>query len=249
MALLSGEVALVTGASRRLGKAIAQSLAAAGARVVVNYKAHDADARQVVAGIQNAGGEAMAVCADITSQYAIHGMVATVEATWGPITILVNNATGPQPMKAIEDYTWQDYLDQLHYFVKAPLELTQRVLPAMKAAQKGRIINIGSEVVDLGNAYYSAYVTAKAAMIGFTRSWASELGPNGITVNLVAPGWIPGDASSLGSPDNYQPYLGGVLLGHMGVPEDIGAAVVFFASPMGKFVTGQVLSVNGGKTF
>jgi 3-oxoacyl-[acyl-carrier protein] reductase len=246
MGVLAGEVALVTGASRGLGKAIARALAAEGARVAVNYHASDAGAAEVVALIRQAGGEAMAVRADITREDELAAMVQAVVDAWGPIGVLVNNATGPQPMKPVEEYTWEDYLDQLHFFVKAPLQLVQQVLPAMKARRQGRIINIGSEVVQMGNVDYSAYVTAKAAMIGMTRSWANEFGPSGITVNLIAPGWIPVERH-IG--DDTSPYADNLPLRHTGTPEDIAAAVVFFAGPSGRFITGETLNVNGGNTF
>ena len=246
---LSQEIALVTGASRGLGKAIALALASEGARVAVNYFASEAGAMRVVEAIRAAGGDALAVRADITREDELHVMVATVARAWGPISVLVNNATGPQPMKAIEDYTWQDYLDQLNFFVKAPLQLAQLVLPAMKAARHGRIINIGSEVMDLGNAHYSAYVTAKAAMLGMTRSWANEVGRYGITVNLIAPGWIPVERHEQAPEAEFAAYAGQLPLRRMGAPEDIAAAAVFFAGPGGKYITGQALSVNGGNTF
>ena len=243
---LHGRVALVTGASRGLGAAIARTLAAQGARVVVNYARSQELADGVVETIREGGGEALAVRADVLEPTQIKQMVEKVENHFGPVEILINNATGPQPNKPLEAYVWQDFQDQLDFFLKAPLLLMQETMPAMKRAGWGRVIHIGSEVAELGNANFSSYASAKAAMLGLTRSWANELGRDGITVNLIAPGWIPvekhDDLSGMDA------YLRGVPLGRHGVPEDIGFAVAFLASDEANFITGQRLAVNGGKT-
>ncbi len=243
---LHGRVALVTGASRGLGSAIAKVLAAQGARVVVNYARSQELADGVVEAIRENGGEALAVQADVLEPTQIERLVKETEAHFGNIEILVNNATGPQPNKPLEAYTWQDFQDQLDFFLKAPLLLMQHTLPAMKRAGWGRVIHIGSEVAELGNANFSSYASAKAAMLGLTRSWASELGGDGITVNLIASGWIPVERHDDLSDMNA--YLQGVPLGRHGVPEDIGFAAAFLASDEANFITGQRLAVNGGKT-
>jgi 3-oxoacyl-[acyl-carrier protein] reductase len=180
--------ALVTGASRGLGAAIAERLAADGWKVVVNY-AHDTAGATAVAG--RIGVAAHVSRFDVTDEEAVRRGIADIRENAGPISVVVNNATGPQPMMPIEKQTWDDHLDQLRFFVKAPLLLLHAVLPDLRAAGEGRIINIGSEVADLGNTDFGHYVSAKAAMHGLTRSWARELGPLGITVNTVEPGWIP----------------------------------------------------------
>jgi len=246
---LRGHTALVTGASRGLGAAIAKTLADSGARVVVNYARSEVEADNVVAGIETAGGEAAAIRADVTDPMQVRGLVADTERLFGPVDILVNNATGPQPMKRLEDYTWDDFQHQLDFFVKAPVLLMQAILPGMRRQGWGRVVNIGSEVVDLGAAEYSAYVAAKAAMVGLTRSWARELGPNGVTVNLVAPGWIPVERHAHVARSDLANYAAGVPLGRQGVPEDVAQAVAFLASEEANFITGQCLSVNGGNTF
>ncbi|MDD9269739.1 SDR family oxidoreductase [Paenibacillus sp. GCM10023248] len=246
-AKLEGKIALVTGASRGLGRHIAAALAAAGAQVAVNYANSIQDAEETVRMITAAGGTAAAFRANVTNEAEVAELVSRVERHFGShIDILVNNATGPQPMVSIEESTWQTYMDQLEFFVKAPLLLTQAVLPGMKLAGAGSIINIGSEVVQIGNANFSSYVTAKSSMVGMTRSWASELGPHGIRVNLIAPGWIPVERHAGANTDGYR---AGVPLGRVGEPADIAAAVVFMASPESAFITGQCLSVNGGNTF
>ena len=193
---LRGEVALVTGASRGLGAAIARKLAACGARVAVNYFGSPEKARQVIDQIHRDGGTAEGFQADVREESAVDGLVEQVKKKLGPIGVLVINATGPQPFIRIEDLTWRHCLDQLEFFVKSPLLLVKAVLPAMKERRCGRIINIGSEVFERGVPEFSNYVSAKGAQLGLTRSWAMELAAWQITVNLVAPGWIPRNDTS-----------------------------------------------------
>jgi len=244
---LNGKIALVTGASKGLGKYISAALADSGANVIVNFAHSQEAAQQTVDFIRSNGGNAIAVKGDVTNKEEVKRLVGeTEEAFGGTIDILVNNATGPQPTLSIEESTWEDYLDQLNFFVKAPLLLTKEVLLGMKTKGEGRIINIGSEVIQVGNPHFANYVTAKSAQLGMTRSWASELGPHGITVNLLNPGWIPVERHEGIDTSGYQK---GVPLGKMGEPIDIGNAVVFLASNEAKFITGQSLSVNGGFTF
>src|SRR4051812_4874663 len=188
---LTNRVALVTGASRGLGAAIAVELAARGAKVAVNYFGSPEKAGKVVEQIRQAGGTAEAVGGDVRDEQQVAQMVTSVEKSLGAIDILVLNATGPQPFVKIEDLTWQACLDQLEFFVKSPVILTKAVLGKMKQKRHGRIIQIGSEVFAKGVPEFSNYVAAKGAQLGLTRSWSMELAPHGITVNLVAPGWIP----------------------------------------------------------
>ncbi len=245
---LSGEVALVTGASRGLGAAIARSLGEAGAKVAVNSFGSPDKARQVVDSIRAGGGEADVFVADVREEDQVGRMVREVEAKLGPVSVLVLNATGPQPFLKLEDLTWRDCLDQLEFFVKSPLLLTQAVLPGMKARRRGRIIQIGSEVFEKGVAQFSSYVQAKGAQLGLTRSWANELAEWQITVNLVAPGWIPTERHDADPQEMKDAYTSGVPLKHMGEGRDIGDAVAFLASEGARFITGQRLSVNGGNT-
>jgi 3-oxoacyl-[acyl-carrier protein] reductase len=241
--------ALVTGASRGLGAAIAYSLGAAGMKVAVNYFADESAAQRVCSQIQAAGSSAAAFRADVRDEAATAAMVQQVEATLGPVDVLVLNATGPQPLLSIEDQTWQSYLDQLEFFVKSPLLLVKSVLPSMKQRGFGRIVNIGSEVFELGNPRFAHYVAAKGAQLGLTRSWANELAPSGITVNLVAPGWIPTDRDSSASDADRAGYIAGVPMGRRGEPQDVGAMVAFLAGDSARFITGQKFAVNGGNTF
>jgi 3-oxoacyl-[acyl-carrier protein] reductase len=245
---LTNKVALVTGASRGLGKAIAAHLAACGAKVALNYFASPDLAEKTVAEIRAAGGQAQAFRADVRDQAAVRQTVTDIEKSFGPLDILVFNATGPQPFRSIEELTWQDCLDQLEFFVKSPILFTQAVLPSMKSRRRGRIINIGSEVFEKGVPKFSNYVAAKGAQLGLTRSWAMELAEWNITVNLVAPGWIPTERHATDPQDMKDAYTAAVPMKRMGVPHDIAAAVAFLASDAANFITGQKISVNGGNT-
>ncbi len=245
---LAGQVALVTGASRGLGASIALSLGRRGARVAVNTFGSPEKARAVADAIRDQGGEAEVFKADVRDEEQVRAMVAAVQGRFGPVEILVCNATGPQPFVRLEDLTWRHCLDQLEFFVKSPLLLAQAVVPGMKARKGGRIIQIGSEVFEKGIPQFSNYVQAKGAQLGLTRSWANELAPWQITVNLVAPGWIPTERHAGDSQEMKDAYAAGVPMKRMGVPEDIGEAVAFLASDSARFITGQRLSVNGGNT-
>jgi NAD(P)-dependent dehydrogenase (short-subunit alcohol dehydrogenase family) len=245
---LHGKVALVTGASRGLGAAIARKLAARGGRVAINYFGSPHKARQVHEQIREAGGTAEVFQADVRDEAAVSELVALVTRTFGPIDILVLNATGPQPFIRLEDLTWRHCLDQLEFFVKSPVLLAKAVLPSMKERRYGRIINIGSEVFERGVARFSNYVSAKGAQLGLTRSWAMELAPWQITVNLVAPGWIPTERHASDSQESKDAYAALVPMKRMGDPDDVAEAVAYLASEGARFVTGQKISVNGGNT-
>ncbi len=245
---LSGKVALVTGASRGLGAAIARSLGSRGARVAVNTFGSPEKAEIVAEEIRRAKGLAEVFRADVRDEGEVRAMVGAIGAKLGPVDILVCNATGPQPFRKLEELTWQDCLDQLEFFVKSPILLAQAVVPGMKERRSGRIIQIGSEVFEKGVPQFSNYVQAKGAQLGLTRSWANELAAWQITVNLVAPGWIPTERHADDSQAMKDAYASGVPMGRMGVPEDVGEAVAFLASDSARFITGQRVSVNGGHT-
>ena len=176
-------------------------------------------------------------------------MVATTEEKFGPIDILVVNATPDQPHKPIEDYDWAFYQQMLDFFIKSPFLLARAVLPEMKRRRQGRIINIGSEVYQLGVGDFSAYVAAKGGQAGWTRSMATELAPWNITVNLVSPGWIPGERHENDPQEDKDRYRAAIPLNRWGTPADVAAAVLYLASQEASFITGQNLCVNGGKTY
>jgi 3-oxoacyl-[acyl-carrier protein] reductase len=239
--------ALVTGASRGLGAAIAGRLAADGLPVAVNYRSDADGAQRVVRQIRDAGGTAEAFAADVTDEDAVTGLIEQVGEVLGPIGVLVCNATGPQPIVPLTELTWQHHLDQLTFFVKSPTLLVRAALPALSQGG-GRIVQIGSDVFARGLPGMSAYVAAKGAQIGLTRSWARELGRYGITVNLVAPGWIPVERHADVSADDLENYRDGVPMARLGLPDDVAGAVSYLASSSAGFITGQTVTVNGGHT-
>jgi 3-oxoacyl-[acyl-carrier protein] reductase len=240
-------VALVTGSSRGLGSAIARRLARDGLAVAVNDVHAAAPARDVVDAIRDEGGVAEAFAADVTDARQAADLVAAVAENLGSVDVLVLNATGPQPEAPLPDVAWEDHVAQLEFFVKSPVLLGRAVLPGMQAQRFGRIVQIDSEVVDRPPPGRSAYVTAKSAQIGLTRSWARELARFGITVNTVAPGFVPVERHA-DVPDGVRnAYLVSVPVGRMGTRDDIANAVSFFASERAGFVTGQRLVVDGGR--
>ncbi|HTF71097.1 MAG TPA: SDR family oxidoreductase [Edaphobacter sp.] len=241
----SRRTTLITGASRGLGAALALEQGAVGSNVAINYFNSSDAAEQLCQRILQTGGYAHAFHADVRSEAEIVRLVREVTDIFGGIDILVVNATGPQPFLSIEEQTWDSYLDQLEFFVKSPLLLLKQVLPGMKERGFGRIINIGSEVFELGNSRFANYVAAKAAQLGLTRSWARELAPTGITVNLVAPGWIPTERHADASQEDLESYAANVPMNRMGTPEDVVKVVAFLASDAAGFIPGQRFSVTG----
>jgi 3-oxoacyl-[acyl-carrier protein] reductase len=244
----TNRTAIVTGASRGLGAAIAMELAAAGLKVAVNFFNSQAAADRVCEQIRGAGGVAEAFRADVRDEDQVARLVEEVRSSLGEVDTIVLNATGHQPMPSIEEQTWQSYLDQLEFFLKSPLLLLQQVLPAMKRNKFGRIVQIGSEVVELGNPQFANYVSAKGAQLGQTRSWARELAPHGITVNMVAPGWILTERHADAKREEMDAYVAGVPMRRMGQAADIGRMVAFLCSEGACFLTGQKIAVNGGNT-
>jgi 3-oxoacyl-[acyl-carrier protein] reductase len=245
---LKNHVAVVTGSSTGLGKAIAMALGKAGAKVVVNYFNNEARARRTLAELEQAKVEAVLVKASAVSEEGVEAMFSAAEAKLGPVDIVVVNATPAQPLKPIEDYDWDFYQSMLDYFVKSPFLLARRGLPRMKAKKWGRIVNITSEVFHRAVAPFSAYVAAKGGQIGWSRSMSRELAPFGITVNTVAPGWIPVERHENDSPEEKEAYRSLIPAGRWGTPEDVAQAVLYFASEEASFITGQTLCVNGGMT-
>jgi 3-oxoacyl-[acyl-carrier protein] reductase len=240
-------LALVTGSSRGLGSAIARRLARDGLAVAVNGLRDDGPAAGVVADIRADGGVAEAFPADVTDERQAVELVAAAGDRLGPVQVLVLNATGPQPEAPLAEVGWPDHLAQLNFFVKSPVLLGRAVLPGMQASRFGRIVQIDSEVADRPPPGRSAYATAKSAQIGLTRSWARELAPFGITVNTVAPGFIPVERHADVPAEVTSAYLASVPAGRMGAPEDIAHVVSFLASDGAGFVTGQRIVVDGGR--
>jgi 3-oxoacyl-[acyl-carrier protein] reductase len=240
---LDGRVALVTGASRNIGRAIALELAAAGAHVVVNALSARADAEAVAAEI---GPCAMVAMADVTDRAAVDAMIAAVRARFGRLDILVNNAAvrGEVPFAELDHATWSRILS---ICLDGAFHCTQAALPLLKEAGGATVVNIGGLTAHTGAVERTHVVTAKAGLVGMTRALAHELAGFGITVNNVAPGMM--DTKRGVSAGNQQPRHHATqqtLLGRRGHPDEIAAAVRWLAGPGGRFVTGQVIHVNGG---
>ncbi|SFA95513.1 3-oxoacyl-[acyl-carrier-protein] reductase [Selenomonas ruminantium] len=243
--LLDGKVALVTGASRGIGRAIALKLAAEGAKVAINYAGNTAKAEEVKAEIEKNGGEAILVQADVADSAAVEAMVnATVEA-FGQIDILVNNAgiTRDGLMMRMKD---EDFDAVINTNLKGVFYCTKLVSKLMMKKRSGRIINMASVVGLMGNAGQTNYAAAKAGVIGFSKSAAKELAARGITVNMVAPGFIDTDMTAAMTDKAKEMTLTGIPLNRMGTPEDVANAVAFLVSDNASYITGQVINVDGG---
>jgi 3-oxoacyl-[acyl-carrier protein] reductase len=245
---LAGRVALVTGNSTGLGKAIGLVLGRAGAAVPVNYFHNETRAQETLAEYQAAGIRTMLIQANAICPTDVARMVDQIESSWGTVDIVVPNATCDQPQRPIEEYDWDFYQSMIDFFLKSPYLLTRRTLPAMKTKRFGRIINITSEVFHRAVSPFSAYVAAKGAQVGWSRSMSQELAPFGITVNMVAPGWIPVERHVHDPEEQKQGYLNLIPAGHWGTPADVAHAVLYLASEQAGFVTGQTVAVNGGMT-
>jgi len=242
---LSGQVALVTGASRGIGAAIARDLAAAGARVVVNYRAQRPAAEAVVAAIATAGGAAESLPFDVADAEQVDAAVRTLVERLGKIDVLVNNAgvSADALILRTRDDDWNRVLD---VNLKGVFNCTRAVARSMMRARTGRIINISSVVAVSGNAGQASYAAAKAGVIGFTKATARELAGRGITANVIAPGLIATDMTDAMNPAARDMVLALVPLGRLGQPEEVAAAVTFLAGAGGAYITGQVIHINGG---
>ena len=243
--LLDGKTALVTGASRGIGRAIALCLAAEGARVAINYAGNVKAAEEVKAAIEAAGGTAILCQADIADSAAVEAMVANVVKEFGTIDILVNNAgiTRDTLLMRMKD---EDFAKVLDTNLKGVFYCTKAISKLMMKKRSGRIVNMASVVGLVGNAGQTNYAAAKAGVIGFSKSAAKELASRGITGNVVAPGFIGTDMTA-GLPESVkEKMLTDIPLGRMGEPEDVASAVLFLASDQASYITGQVVNVDGG---
>ena len=243
--LLDGKTALVTGASRGIGRAIALRLAAEGARVAINYAGNVKAAEEVKAAVEAAGGAAILCQADISNSAAVEAMVADVVKEFGTIDILVNNAgiTRDTLLMRMKD---EDFAKVLDTNLKGVFYCTKAVAKLMMKKRSGRIVNMASVVGLVGNAGQTNYAAAKAGVIGFSKSAARELASRGITVNVVAPGFIGTDMTAVLPEAVKEKTLAGIPLGKMGEPEDVANAVLFLASDQASYITGQVVNVDGG---
>ncbi|MEV6995789.1 SDR family oxidoreductase [Streptomyces sp. NPDC093228] len=243
----TGRVALVTGASSGIGAATARLLAARGMRVVVNYLRSSKSAEEVVADIEAAGGQAMAVQADVREVAAITNMVEQVRAAWSDIDVLVHNALIPYAVKSFQDMTWEELGGKLDVEMHSAFAVTKAVLPAMTAQGWGRIIYLGTGLSRRPREGMIALGTAKAALEQFARYLAQELGPQGITVNIVAPGPVESRiANDVFDDAQKQRQVAATPLGRLAHPDDVAQAVAFYAGEDNTFMTGTTAAVNGG---
>jgi 3-oxoacyl-[acyl-carrier protein] reductase len=242
---LSGKVAVVTGSSRGIGAGIAQTLAAQGAKVVVNHRNSPEGAEEVVSTIKAAGGEAIIIQADVGQSSEAQRLIKETIDTYGQIDILVNNAgtTRDTLIMMMKDEDWElvlrTNLTSTYYCSKAA------VRPMMKK-RSGRIINITSVVGLAGQAGQTNYAASKAGIVGFTKSLAKEVGSRNITVNAVAPGFVPTALTEVLPSEMTQAAIANTPLGRLGTVEDVANAVLFLVSNEAAFITGQVLTVDGG---
>ena len=243
---LRGRTALVTGGSRGIGRACCRSFAEAGAKVVVNYRVEAPSAELVVQRIREAGGEAFALGADVSRRPEAEMLADEAVDRFGGLDILVNNAGiwRGSPIDEMSDGEWEE---MLAVNLTGTFQATRAAVPHMKRAGSGRIINISSTAGQRGEAFHSHYAATKGAVISFTKSLAVELAPEGIQVNCVAPGWVESDMTrqSLDGPDRER-ILREIPLARAAQPEEIAGAVLFLASDLASFITGEILNVNGG---
>jgi len=239
---ISGKVALVTGASRGIGKAVALALAEAGVDVAVNYHTDDAAAQETCERIKGLGRRALAIRADVSQAAEVAWSVKTVEEGLGPVEILVNNAgiTRPQPLHEITEQDWDELLDTN---LKSVFLMTQQILPGMRARHWGRIVNLSSVAAQTGGVVGPHYAASKAGILGLTHSYATLLAKEGITVNAIAPALIYTEMVAL----NPKARADLIPVGRFGTVEETAEIVVMLAR--NGYVTGQTINVNGGWYF
>lgn len=240
-------VALVTGAGRNIGRAIALALAGDGLAVVVNARSNREEAEAVVQEIVAAGGDALACLADVTDRAAVDAMMEAVRLRYGRLDILVNNAALRQE-SAFDETTYAAWRAALAVCLDGAFHCTQAALPLLRQSGEGSVINIGGMTAHTGASHRVHVVTAKAGLVGMTRALATELSPQGITVNCVAPGLIATQREpSEGAPRHHS--LHQTLVGRRGLPQEVAEAVRWLAGSGTRYVTGQVLHLNGGAYF
>ncbi len=245
--MLEGKVAIVTGASRGIGRAIAERFAAQGAKVAVNYVSAEAEANKVVGGIKRAGGQAVAVRGDVSKSADVKALVESTIKQFDRVDILVNNA-GVMVTKAALDTTEEDWDRTIDVNLKGAYLCSKEVAPLMMKQNGGRIINMSSNsgLYHPSAMRFTEYVVSKAGLNGLTKALALAWGPH-ITVNAICPGWIKTDMIADTDPEVEKRILGETALGRWGTPDEIAGAALFLASKDADFITGELLIVAGGR--
>ncbi|MGH9672515.1 MAG: SDR family NAD(P)-dependent oxidoreductase [Bryobacteraceae bacterium] len=245
--MLKAQVALITGASSGIGRATAEALANAGARVAINYNRNQAGAHEAAEAIAAAGGEAFAVQADVTSAPAVAEMVAAVQERWGPLDILVNNAgdiVGRQTLREMTEEFWDRVID---LNLKSAFLCVKATWEPMALRKSGCIINVTSvSARNGGGPGAAAYAAAKGGLLTYTKSLAKELGPLGVRVNAVAPGLIMTPFHRNSSSETIEQWVKGIPLGRSGTAAEVASTICFLASPSAAYINGETIEINGG---
>jgi 3-oxoacyl-[acyl-carrier protein] reductase len=241
---LGGRVALVTGAGRNIGRAIALALAAGGATVIVNVRSNKAEADEVVRAIERGGGKAVALVADVADEGAVGRMVAEAARQCGRIDYLVNNAA-LRNERHFDEMSFAEWREVLGVTLDGAFHCAKACLPHLKASGAGALVNIGGLSAHTGSKHRAHVIAAKAGLVGFTRALAHDLAGDGVTVNLVAPGTIDtARRTDVAQPAHH--LTNNTLTGKRGAPDDVAATVRFLCGPGARYITGQTIHVNGG---